>query len=142
MKKLTCLVAALAGISFVCAQRIQEKDVPSNVKAGFQKHFPEAKNVKWEKEEGNYEAGFKVQKVEHSVLLDAYGNIVESEVTINRSELSAPIKDYITKHYPGKRIKEAAKITDAKGVLTYEAEIEGMDIIFDKSGTFIKEVKD
>ncbi len=39
-------------------------------------------------------------------------------------------------------MKEAAKITDAHGVVTYEAEVKGMDLLFDSAGKFLKEVKD
>ncbi|MBC7865300.1 MAG: hypothetical protein IAF38_20155, partial [Bacteroidia bacterium] len=37
-----------------------------------------------------------------------------------------------------KKVKEAAKITDAKGVVTYEAEIDNADYIFDSTGNFLK----
>ncbi len=142
MKKIVFLLAAVASVSFANAQKIQEKDVPAPVKAGLQKQFPNAQNIKWEKEKGNYEAGFKVKQADYSVLLGASGNIMETEVPIANDALPASVKEYISKHYPSKKIKEAAKITDAKGVLTYEAEVNGKDLIFDDSGKFLKEVKD
>lgn len=142
MKKIVFLLAAVASVSFANAQKIQEKDVPAPVKAGLQKQFPNAQNIKWEKEKGNYEAGFKVRQADYSVLLGASGNIMETEVPIANDALPASVKEYVSKHYPSKKIKEAAKITDAKGVLTYEAEVNGKDLIFDGSGKFLKEVKD
>jgi len=48
----------------------------------------------------------------------------------------------LPKNIRAKKIKEAAKITDAKGVVTYEAEVTGKDLIFDASGKFLKEIKD
>lgn len=142
MKKIVFLLAAVASVSFANAQKIQEKDVPAPVKAGLQKKFPNAQNIKWEKEKGNYEAGFKVKQADYSVLVGASGNIIETEVPIANDALPASVKEYVSKHYPSKKIKEAAKITDAKGVLTYEAEVNGKDLIFDDSGKFLKEVKD
>ncbi len=142
MKKLVFLLAAVASVSFASAQKVQEKDVPTSVKVGLQKKFPNAKNVKWEKEKGNYEAGFKATKTDYSVLLTASGNIVETEVNIAIHALPASVKTYVAKNYPGKKIKEAAKITDAKGTVTYEAEVDGKDLIFDKSGKFINAQKD
>ncbi len=142
MKKLIFLLAAVAGVSFTNAQKVSEKEVPAVVKSALQKDYPNVKKVKWEKEKGNYEAGFEVKENDYSVLIDASGNIIETEVEINIDALPANIKSYITKNYPGKKIKEAAKITDNKGVVTYEAEVNDKDLIFDNSGKFLKEVKD
>lgn len=142
MKKLAFLLTMITAVSFVNAQKVQQKDVPASVQKGFQKQFPTVKDVKWGKEKGNYEAGFKINEKETSVIINLSGNILETETEINSSSLSAPIKGYITKNYPNQKIKEAAKITDAKGVVTYEAEISGKDLIFDNKGKFIKEVKD
>jgi hypothetical protein len=63
-------------------------------------------------------------------------------VEIKIDELPANAKAYVAKHYAGQKIKEAAKITDSKGVVTYEAEVKGKDLIFDNTGKFLKEVKD
>jgi len=41
-------------------------------------------------------------------------------------------------HYAGNRTKESAKIINAKGTLTYEVEIKGIDWIFDNNGNFLK----
>ncbi len=139
MKKLIFLLAAVAGVSFTNAQKVSEKEVPAVVKSALQKDYPNVKKVKWEKEKGNYEAGFEVKENDYSVLIDASGNIIETEVEINIDALPANIKSYITKNYPGKKIKEAAKITDNKGVVTYEAEVNDKDLIFDDSGKFLKE---
>ena len=49
--------------------------------------------------------------------------------------------DYVKTNYKGQSVKEAAKITDGKATITYEAEIKGMDLLFDNNGKFIKEIK-
>ena len=54
MKKVFLTLIALAGLSFANAQKVNQKDVPSVVQTSFQKQFPGAKNVKWEKEHGNF----------------------------------------------------------------------------------------
>ncbi|WP_312352011.1 PepSY-like domain-containing protein [Sphingobacterium multivorum] len=142
MKKLIFLLAVMASVSLANAQKVSEKEVPSVVKSALLKNYPNAKELKWEKEKGNYEAGFEAAKTDYSLLIDASGNILETEVEINIDGLPANARTYITKNYPGKKIKEAAKITNAKGVTTYEAEVNGKDLIFDNSGKFLKEVKD
>lgn len=130
---------------FLCtsifAQKIGEKDVPAGIMAAFQKKYPAANGTKWNKEEGNYEASFKLNKEELSVVFDTNGNISETETEIALNSLPAGVLDYVKTHYPGKKVSEGAKITDASGAVTYEVEIKGMDLLFDKNGKFIKEVK-
>lgn len=141
MKKLMFICIAAAFTSCADAQKLKEADVPAVVKATFEKQYPGAK-AEWEKEGTNYEAEFDFKKEEMSVVIDATGTIIETEVEIEVSALPKAATDYIATHYKGIKIKEAAKITDAKGVVTYEGEIKGMDLLFDSTGTFIKEVKE
>ena len=141
MKKVFLAVIAIAGLSFANAQKVDQKDVPSVVQTSFQKQFPGVKNVKWEKEHGNFEAGFKSNGVETSVVINPSGTLIETEKEIKISELPASATAYMTKTYPKQKIKEAAKITNAKGEVTYEAEIKDKDVLFDNKGKFLKEAK-
>lgn len=142
MKKLIFLLTAVASVSLANAQKISEKDVPAVVRSAMQKNYPNVKVVKWEKEKNNYEAGFEMARTGHSVLIDSSGKIIETEVGISVGELPASAQTYVTNNYPGKKIKETAKITDSRGVVTYEVEVNGKDLIFDNSGKFIQVVKD
>jgi Putative beta-lactamase-inhibitor-like, PepSY-like len=124
------------------AQKTAEKDVPAAVKNSFKKQYPAATNLKWDKEGDKYEASYTLNKVVSSVLYDAQGKSVESEVKIKTTDLPVGIAEYVKANYPTKKLKGAAKITAADGTVTYEAEIKGLDLIFDKDGIFIKAVKD
>ncbi len=138
MKKVTVLLAAIFAITLSNAQKISDKEVPAVVKSALQKSYPSVKQLKWEKEKGNYEAEFEVDETNYSLLIDASGNILETEVGIKIEELPANAKTYISKNHAGQKIKEAERITDSKGAVTYEAEIKGKDLIFDSEGNFIK----
>ncbi|MBK1896541.1 PepSY-like domain-containing protein [Chryseobacterium paridis] len=142
MKKLAVLVIMISGAAMVHAQKIQQGKVPVSVQTTFKNQFPEAKKVKWEMEKDNFEAEFQSKGTAYSVLFSASGDIIETEVPIKINTLSTPIRQFIAKNYPDQKIKEAAKITDSKGVMTYEAEVDGKDLIFDMNGNFIKEIKD
>lgn len=63
---------------------------------------------------------------------------METEIEIKVDALPANAKEYVSKNYAGQKIKEATKITDNKGVVTYEAEIKGKDLILDSNGNLIK----
>ncbi len=40
------------------------------------------------------------------------------------------------------KAQEVSKITDARNNVSYEAEVDGRDLIFDDKGKFLKEVRD
>ena len=138
MKRTAILLGAMFAVTFANAQKVSDKEVPTVVKNTLQKSYPSAKEIKWEKEKANYEAGFENNETEYSVLIDVSGNILETEIEIKVDALPANAKEYVSKNYAGQKIKEATKITDNKGVVTYEAEIKGKDLIFDSNGNFIK----
>jgi hypothetical protein len=148
----TILLSALlaTGVTFAQAQESKEKkapkmteaEVPAPVKATFAAQFAGVKAEKWEKENGNYEAGFHKNKTEMSCLIDPSGKLLETETEIPVTELPKTVNEYVTKNKPGKKIKEASRIVNAAGVTTFEAEVEKMDLIFDKDGKFLKEAKD
>lgn len=142
MKKSMIITAGLMISLAACGQKMKEADVPTVVKDAFKKAHGDAKEVKWEKEGANFEAEFEIGETDQSVVYDASGKLIETEVEIKVEELPVGVKDYISKNYKDAKIKEATKITDAKGTITYEAEIKGMDLIFDNNGKFIKEEKD
>lgn len=142
MKKLALMTVAAMITSLTFAQKLQEKDVPTPVKTAFQKQYPNTKEVKWDKEGEKFEASFDLNKIDNSVLLDAQGNILETEVEIELNQLPNGVLDYVKTNYKGQPVKEAAKITDGKGTVTYEAEIKGMDLLFDNNCKFIKEAKE
>ncbi len=142
MKKIILMVVSAMISTLTFSQKLQVKNVPSSVKATFQKQYPNAKEVKWEQEERKFEASFNINKIANSVLFDSNGNILETEVEIGVDHLPKNILEYVNAKYKGKKIKEAAMITDDKGAVKYETEINGFDLLFDAAGKFIKAEKD
>ena len=140
MNKLIVLLLVLIGVNCF-AQKIDASKVPAAVQAAFSKQFPGIKEVKWEIEKGNYEANFKQKNDKMAALFEADGKWLETETGIEVSALPAGAKEYIAKNYKGDKIKEAAKLKMANGDENYEAEVKGMDLIFDASGKFIKKMK-
>jgi hypothetical protein len=135
------LIATSIGVAAI-AQKNNSTQVPSGVKSAFAKAYPSVKTVKWEKEKGDFEAGFKQGSKEMSAVFKADGTQVESELEINTVTLPATVIAYVKQHYKGAVIKEAAKITKANGEINYEVEVKGKDLLFDNSGKFIKVAQD
>ena len=137
MKKITALFSGMIALVAVNAQTVKEADVPAAVKSAFNTKYPNTKVEKWEKEGANFEAEFHANKVETCAVFDGAGTFLESEIEIKTSALPKSVSDYVTKNMPGKKIKEASKITTAGGKVSYEAEIDDAYYMFDDQGNFI-----
>jgi len=125
----------------VSAQKVKQEAVPAQVKEAFAKKYPGQK-AEWEKEGSDYEAGFDLNKIESSAVFSPEGTFKELEQEIKISELPKAVTEYCAKNFADHKLSEGAKITDAAGKLTYEAELtkgkEHFDAIFDQQGNFIK----
>lgn len=146
MKTIIITVAVIVlSMNAASAQKVKEAEVPKAVITSFQTHFKGAKADAWDKEKnGEFEAEFKMNRVEMSANFSADGTLMETETEIAPNVLPKSAIDYITKNYPGIKIEEAAKIINSKGVTVYEAEVkqgkEEIELIFDASGNFTKKV--
>jgi hypothetical protein len=141
MKKIilsVLLATALTGVAH--AQKVKNTAVPAAAKVALLKKYPAATKATWEKEKGNYEANWGGKSGEDmSVQFTPDGTFIEQVAAIPVTELPAGVAVYVKQHYKGAKITEAGKVTDAKGILTYEAEVRGNDLVFDEKGTFIKQ---
>lgn len=143
MKKISTMLTSIAFFFSGYTQQLKESDIPTTVKSTFASMYPGVSNVKWVKEDDKYEAEFKQNKKGVSVLLDAAGKIEQTETEITLSTLPTAVTDYVSKNLNGKKIKEASKMVDSAGIVTYEAEVGGIDYLFDMNGNFIKtEIKE
>lgn len=113
MKTAILFLVLSLSVGSAYAQKLKEADVPAAVKESFKKNYPTAKVEKWEKEGDFYEAEYEIGKVEHSVAMDATGNVHQNEMEIAVSALPKTIIDYVNKNMPDKKIKEASKITNS-----------------------------
>ena len=141
MKRKSLILAIIIGmvIGNVVAQDLKASSVPAIVRAALVKKYPAASKVSWEKEKGNFEANWGGKSGEdNSALFAPSGASIELVNAIPVNQLPSKVAPYINSHYKGAKILEAGKVTDAKGNLTYEAELKGMDLIFDTKGNFIK----
>ena len=142
MKKLILLLLIGGLFTKAEAQKLSAKDVPSAVMNAFNKAYPSIKDVDWSKKGDDYTASYDSKKVDNSVTYEVNGKLIETEIKIAPSTLPSGVMEYVKKNYKEDEVKEASKITDASGTVTYEAEVKDLDLIFDSKGDFIKSVKD
>jgi hypothetical protein len=143
MKRFVIALILLAFSSFVFAQKV---NVPEKAQAEFTKLYPKALDAKWTKENKNeYEVSFKEGTNECSASFDAKGKFLESEAEIQTTDLPKNAVDLIKKKHADHVISKAFKITDSKGVITFEAEItkgkKTKELLFDVSGKAIVKSK-
>jgi hypothetical protein len=142
MKK-TMLIGLIAASLMVTVNVYAQKNIPETAKKSISSTYPGVKDVKWEKEGANYEAGFMSGGKQLSIVLDAKGNILETETAISTNNLPAKAISYLkTKFGAGVKIAEAASIKKADGTEVFEAEVKGTDYLFDIKGNFIKSEKE
>ncbi|HTF19488.1 MAG TPA: PepSY-like domain-containing protein [Chryseolinea sp.] len=145
MKSWLIVLLGLCAAPSVNGQKVSEESVPQPVRAGLPKSY-QAKGVEWSREDANYEATFRKDGKEVSLVIDATGNTIETETEIKSADLPAAVINSVKNDYPSYTIAEAAKIVTADGHVTYEAEVgkgkETFDLIFDTAGKLVsKEVK-
>jgi hypothetical protein len=132
----------LLSINVFAQKEMKEVKVPKSVSTAFTKLYPKATEVKWEKEgDEEFEANFKNNSVEISVVIDDNGKLMETETVVQVSDLPASVAPYIAKKYAGYTLSRAAKIVDAKGNITFEAEITKgevkKELMFGKNGKLV-----
>ncbi len=141
MKKRISLIALFFATTLSCfAQKGKKKMiVPQAAKHALSVKYPEAKNVHWEKENGNYEANWGGKSGEdHSAQFTPGGSFVEIVNAIPVNKVPEKISTYVKNRYHHSKITEAGVLTDASDKTFYEVEVKGKDIIFSKEGEFIK----
>ena len=140
MKKIILSSIMLGSIIGIAAgQDLKKSGVPEVVKTELSKKYPAAKKVTWEKEKGNFEANWGGKSGEDmSVLFAPDGTFIEQVAAIDPKDLPSGVAVYVKQNYKGLKIAEAGKVTDAKGITMYEAEVHGKDLLFDEKGNFIK----
>lgn len=112
--------------------------VPAAVRSAQIARYPNAKQVVWEKENGNFEANWGGRSGEdHSVLFTPAGEFIQMVDAVSIGTLPASILRYVRLHFHGAVIKEAGLITNAKGKQTFGVEIKGRDLVFDLDGKYV-----
>jgi len=142
---------ALIGIAFVftaivgiaCATPDKDK-VPQAVKDAFMKKFPTAKKVDWEKEsETEWEAEFKMDKIDYSANFLQDGTWKETEHEIEISDVPANVMASLKSNFPGYDIEES-EISETATGMVYEFEIEKgeseLEVAIDANGKVVKKV--
>ena len=136
MKNVIFSVSILMIVAFSCAGQTV---APQAVSKAFAAKFPNAKDVKWGKENAHeYEAEFTEGTLKASANFNDKGEWLETEMVIDVSAVPQTVKDAFEKLYPGVTIIAADKIEKSTGTIHYEIEYKSgtktHEAIFDENG--------
>ena len=149
MKKVMLMSAialfGFAGTTF--AQDLRPNQVPSAIQQEFQKSFPEASDVEWEKEMNHYDVEFEVGLLgtDHEAWYDENGKLLRHEEEISKRDLPKEVTNTINKEFDGFRIGDVTKITKGDQV-NYTMELENRDeewdVAIDANGKILQQKND
>lgn len=122
---------------------INAQTVPAKVTGAFNKKFPGATSVKWNKESSyDYEASFEMNGIRSSADFSDKGIWTETETSVTYDQLPQKVQDSFTSNYKGIKPKAEALIETSAGTKKYEIEYKKgsktKEVFYDEQGKKVK----
>lgn len=143
MKKISLFILCAALSYNVLAQTdttINDPNVPKQVESSFAKNHPNAKQVNWIQDDQTYIASYKEHNVNQWTSYDHLGKLLENKWKVAVTELPYSAQSHARKNSTDGP-QEYYKITNYKGVVSYEIATPGKNFYFDSAGSLIKTVQ-
>ena len=113
-------------------------DIPDTIRISFFQKYPGAKNVAWEKDNGNYKASWNGKSGEsYAVYFTQTGCMVHRVKAIPLHLLPKSALKYLKKKFKDTVATENCEIVDSRGNLFYEVVSNNYDLLFDAKGNFL-----
>ncbi|CAN5502459.1 hypothetical protein BH10BAC5_BH10BAC5_27140 [soil metagenome] len=130
-------------IIFLISSYSYADNVPAIVKKSFESRFPNAKNVKWDKENGSeYEAAFKLKGIKYSTTFSSTGDWMETESPTTFEMLPISVQNTFNDSNKGVKPRLCSKIELSTGRIKYEIEIKKkkktIELFYEEDGKQIK----
>jgi len=123
MKNLKIAAIALLATASITAQDIENDKVPTSLNSSFQKAYPNASDIEWEKDGVNFKVEFDQDNMENEIWYSNTGEILKTEKEVTLEDLPSAVISTIKNKYPKYDIDEV-ELIEAKGNKTYEVELE------------------
>ena len=137
MKNILLVATLFVSLSVAHAQ----KGVPANALSDFKTKFPTAQKVSWDKEDGNFEAEFKMGATKMSATYSTTGEWLETETGIDITALPATVFMAFKKDHEATKINAVYKIDSAKPIsyeIEYKDGVKTKEVIYDAQGAIRK----
>lgn len=140
----TLLVFLTAVIFTLCTQaqskNIMDEDVPAHVRSEFFKTHPTANEIGWKEANAEYIVEYTQNTFTSFALYTTDGKLIQTKDKITTFAMPSAAYDYIKEKYPNVPLKEYFRCKDPAGMVTYSAKVKDQEIVFDKTGTYLKTV--
>ena len=142
MKK-TLLSVIIIGLTFIVSG--QNPTLPIEVQTAFSKKFSSVQELKWEREDNEWEAEFKLNGTEMSASFDNLGKWLGTETKLQKKDVPAYVFKSINLKFDGWEIEEIERIEkpDFKGyeITLEKKETETEILVTDTGELTIKKLK-
>ena len=114
MKTMTILMMLFSTMIFMACE--QKDNVPTKVKTAFAEKFPDANNLKWDKENAaEWEVEFKMNDQDYSANFTSDGSWKETEYRIKKSDIPEAVQSTVSENYGDYTLVIAEVSETAKG---------------------------
>lgn len=149
MKVLSFVAAAgiLLMSQSVSGQDIAQHQVPSVIVNNFQKTFPSARDIEWEKDGEHFKVEFETGLLnkDHDAWYSQEGKMIRHKEEISKKDLPKKVQSAIAKQFPGYRMDDVVKITEGDKA-SYQLEVkkgrEEWKVLFGADGELLNKVVD
>lgn len=132
----------------IFAQEISQRNVPAVVLNAFQLKFPNATDVDWRLEKGNYRIKFEVNNKDNELILDDRGNVIRHHQDLYGSEVPESVLNTIKSRVALFDLNDADRITEGNNIvyeINFEISDKDHDFWINEKGEILKyrkELKD
>ena len=141
MKYFIVVFALFLSMFVLNAQSIKETKVPEKVKTAFAGFYPDAQEIKWQKDKQGFVVNFKLENIPASLLLNPEGKLLETKTSVPQSELPQNLQDYITANCKDYKLLNQEKIVNFDGTVIFKISIIKKklkkDLLFSNDGHLI-----
>ncbi len=121
MKTLLLLFVVLLWGAASHAQAIPADQVPPLAFIAVQQRYPQARDVKWKRAQGWYQASYTQSAVRRLVRFNPNGDVEATGTAIALATLPPAVRQTLTTRFPNRKICQADQITNARTKeITYE----------------------
>ncbi len=115
MKYLIVFFTSFLFITTAEAQHLSQKEVPAVVLNSFLQNFPKARNVEWERKNGDeYKIEFErgILRKDHEVFIAANGKILKHTQELYIYDLPYSLRSVIKQAYPDSKIQKIEMVSN------------------------------
>ncbi len=145
MKTLLNFTFILGVVGFLSAQDLRKNEVPQIHQDNFKAHFPDARDVEWEKQNEYYKVEFEEGPLDRDIWYTIDGEIHKRELEMKSSDLPKPVKKQLAEKYKDFRVDDCELITENSEEF-YKIELESRDqekvVQIKENGEILKEWDD